>query len=278
MVGDGSRAAEGAHVTGVQIEPPDKSEDATAEGHAAHLEEALLQARALIESTVSLYRRRPAAAAAAAPTDIAALGEALDRIIGGARHSVSVALAGPGEFTDSVLRLLAARPPAAAARPPAAAVRLLGSAEVADASFAGLRQPSGRSLEARVSESELREIIVVDGVAALVRGAARAEGQQATVVNDVAAVRALELLFAGAWARGRRLADHLGLSPRLRSELTRSILERLRAGHTDDTAARDLNVSLRTYRRHVAEIMRELDASSRFQAGARAVELGLLAE
>jgi DNA-binding NarL/FixJ family response regulator len=37
-------------------------------------------------------------------------------------------------------------------------------------------------------------------------------------------------------------------------------------------------VSLRTYRRHVAEIMRELDANSRFQAGARAVELGLLAE
>ncbi|MCX4446078.1 DNA-binding response regulator [Streptomyces sp. NPDC087866] len=258
-------------MTGVQIEPPDKSEGATAEGHAAHLEEALLQARALIESTVSLYRRRPAATDTAAPTDIAALGEALDRIVGGARHSVSVALAGPGEFTDSVLRLLAAQPPAAA-------VRLLGSAEVADASFAGLRQPPGRPLEARVSESELREIVVVDGVAALVRGAARSDAQQATVVNDVAAVRALELLFAGAWARGRRLADHLGLSPRLRSELTRSILERLRAGHTDDTAARDLNVSLRTYRRHVAEIMRELDASSRFQAGARAVELGLLSE
>jgi DNA-binding NarL/FixJ family response regulator len=41
-------------------------------------------------------------------------------------------------------------------------------------------------------------------------------------------------------------------------------------------AARELNVSLRTYRRHVAEILRELGASSRFQAGARAVELGLM--
>ncbi|MGC4945859.1 DNA-binding response regulator [Streptomyces sp. DT224] len=241
-----------------------------AEGHAAHLGEALLQARELIESTVSLYRRRPAEPAAP-PTGIAALGEALERIVGGARYSVGVALAGPGEFTDSVLRLLTAQPPVAA-------VRLLGSAEVADASFAGLCVPPGRPLEARVSESELREIVVVDGVAALVRGAARGGGQQATVVHDVAAVRALELLFAGAWARGRRLVDHLGLSPRLRSALTRSILERLRAGHTDDTAARDLNVSLRTYRRHVAEIMRGLNASSRFQAGARAVELGLLPE
>ena len=37
-----------------------------------------------------------------------------------------------------------------------------------------------------------------------------------------------------------------------------------------------MQVSLRTYRRYVAEIMRELGANSRFQAGVRAVELGLL--
>jgi DNA-binding NarL/FixJ family response regulator len=91
-----------------------------------------------------------------------------------------------------------------------------------------------------------------------------------------AAVSALELLYAGAWSRGRGLVDRLELSPRLRSEFTRRVLQRLRAGHTDAAAARELEVSLRTYRRHVAEIMRELEASSRFQAGVRAVELGLL--
>jgi DNA-binding NarL/FixJ family response regulator len=62
----------------------------------------------------------------------------------------------------------------------------------------------------------------------------------------------------------------------LRSDLARRILEQLRAGRTDDVAAREIDVSLRTYRRHVAEIMRALGANSRFQAGARAVELGLL--
>ncbi|NEE31670.1 DNA-binding response regulator, partial [Streptomyces sp. SID7982] len=71
---------------------------------------------------------------------------------------------------------------------------------------------------------------------------------QTAIVNDPAAVRALELLFAGAWSRGRRLADHLRLSPRLRTELAHRILERLRAGNTDETAARELQVSLRTYR------------------------------
>jgi DNA-binding NarL/FixJ family response regulator len=260
-------------VAGLVIDPPgaEGTEEASRADHAAHLEQTLLQARALIESTVSLYRQRPAVPSVAAPTDIAVLSEALDQITSRVRHSVSVALTGSGEFADSVLRLLALVPAGVA-------VRVLCSAEAADSSIARLRRISEARLEVRVSESELREIVVADGSAALVRGAAQGDGPQAVVVNDAAAVRALELLFAGAWSRGRKLADHLGLSPRLRSELTRNILERLREGHTDDAAARDLKVSLRTYRRHVAEIMRELDAHSRFQAGARAVELGLLSE
>jgi DNA-binding NarL/FixJ family response regulator len=255
------------------VDPPDAdgAEQTVPEEHAAHLEETLLQVQALIESTVSLYRRQPVASLAAEPTDVALLDSALDQLIGGVRHSLSVALTHAGDFNDSVLRLLARVGPAAA-------VRVLCTAEVADASLPALRRLPQSRLEIRVVERELREIVVVDGAGALVRGAATEQGAQGTVVNDTAAVRALELLFAGAWARGRRLADHLELGPRLRTELTRNILERLRAGRTDDVAARELNVSLRTYRRHVAEIMRELDANSRFQAGARAVELGLLAE
>jgi DNA-binding NarL/FixJ family response regulator len=45
---------------------------------------------------------------------------------------------------------------------------------------------------------------------------------------------------------------------------------------TDETAVRALGVSLRTYRRRVAELMTALGAASRFQAGARARELGLV--
>jgi len=57
--------------------------------------------------------------------------------------------------------------------------------------------------------------------------------------------------------------------------LTRQILVLLNAGYKDDAAARQLGLSVRTYRRHVAEIMRALGAASRFQAGARAAKLGL---
>ncbi|MFG2132180.1 LuxR C-terminal-related transcriptional regulator [Streptomyces sp. NPDC048751] len=238
--------------------------------YSAGLEEALLQAGALIDSTVLLHRQRSGLPTPVARTGGVPIGHALESLIGRTRHTVCVALTETGEFADVVVRSLTRISDRAA-------VRILCTAEATDSALTRLAQLADSRLEVRVSESELRETLVVDGVAALVRGAEGAGGQ-AAIVNDAAAVRALELLFAGAWSRGRRLADHLQLSPRLRTELARNILERLRAGNTDETAARDLNVSLRTYRRYVAEIMRELDAHSRFQAGVRAVEFGLLSE
>jgi DNA-binding NarL/FixJ family response regulator len=47
-------------------------------------------------------------------------------------------------------------------------------------------------------------------------------------------------------------------------------------GLKDEAAARRLGMSLRTYRRRVAEILTLLDADSRFQAGIRAHEFGLI--
>ncbi|MGH4032658.1 LuxR C-terminal-related transcriptional regulator [Actinomycetota bacterium Odt1-20B] len=239
--------------------------------HAAHVEQTLLQARALIESTVSLYRRLPAAERPGVQADVAVLAEALEDLLGRARHSVCCAISADDEFGFLVRQLLGGL----AAGP---TVRVLCAAPVADCSLARMSRGAESRFEVRVSEAELRDIVVVDGSTALVRGGGGKADGQATLVKDTAAVRALELLFAGAWSRGRKLDDHLALSPRLQSELTRKILERLRDGRTDASAAQELDVSLRTYRRHVAEIMRELGANSRFQAGARAVELGLLAE
>lgn len=237
--------------------------------NAAHVEQTLLQARALIESTVSLYRKRSSGSPDGTHTSVAVLREALVQLLGEARHSVCVALSSADEFSVAVKELLTVRQPGPV-------VRVLCATTVADCALARLTHVAGNRFEVRISQDELRDAVVVDGARALVRATPGSGNAQATLVTDTAAVRALELLFAGTWSRCRRLDDHLGLSPRLRSDLTRRILERLRAGQTDDVAARELNVSLRTYRRHVAEIMRELGASSRFQAGARAVELGLM--
>ncbi|MFJ3793057.1 LuxR C-terminal-related transcriptional regulator [Kitasatospora sp. NPDC090091] len=265
-------------------------EAAISQVHAERVEQALLQARALIESTVSLHRRRSGGPPPVARTEAEALGEALEQLVSGARRSVGLALPTTGEFAVRAAPALAALAaqwsadqarasgggPATPSVQEGLVVRVLCVGSGIDTAIALTRRLRGPRVEIRVSETELREALIVDGRGALVRSGAEHSGGNAVTVNDPAVVRALDLMFASAWTRARPLVDHLGLSPRLVKDPARRILEMLSEGHTDEAAAQELNVSLRTYRRHVAEIMRELGANSRFQAGVRAVELGLL--
>lgn len=236
--------------------------------HAAHLEEALLQAHALIDSTVDLYHRRSVGPAALSRTNGVPVGESLEHHIGRARHTVSITLAHADEWAEAA-RNLVPRIPAHVT------VRALCTVEAADLLPAPPTPPEDVRLEVRVTARPLSDTLVVDGTSALVRATEQMGGHTA-VVNNVAAVRALEILFAGAWSRGRRLAEHLLMRQRLDTRLAREILLRLSEGKTDEAAARELDVSLRTYRRYVARFLREFDVDSRFQAGVRAAELGLI--
>lgn len=58
--------------------------------------------------------------------------------------------------------------------------------------------------------------------------------------------------------------------------LDREVLRQLALGTKDETAAREMGLALRTYRRMVARLMDSLDARSRFQAGYLAGQRGLL--
>ncbi|MGO4430835.1 response regulator transcription factor, partial [Streptomyces sp. MCAF7] len=89
-------------------------------------------------------------------------------------------------------------------------------------------------------------------------------------------IEALQTLFDGIWRNAVVVNERVDFGDHPRMEMVRPILEWLRLGVTDEVAARELSVSVRTYRRYVAEIMALLGASSRFQAGVRAAELGLL--
>jgi DNA-binding NarL/FixJ family response regulator len=59
-------------------------------------------------------------------------------------------------------------------------------------------------------------------------------------------------------------------------KVKRAIIRLLGTGVKDEVAARRLGISVRTCRRHIAEVMEELEATSRFQAGALAARAGLL--
>ncbi|GAA0429725.1 hypothetical protein Aca07nite_38240 [Actinoplanes capillaceus] len=77
-------------------------------------------------------------------------------------------------------------------------------------------------------------------------------------------------VFEGMWARARDLGDQ-PLAP-----IEHQVLDALTRYGTDDAAARALNVSVRKFRAHVAELMSRLGARTRFQAALRARAHGWL--
>jgi DNA-binding CsgD family transcriptional regulator len=113
------------------------------------------------------------------------------------------------------------------------------------------------------------EATVVDGVLALLPGA---------LVRLPSVVGTVVALFEQLWASGAPLTpcevtNGAGLSPR-----ERELLALLSAGCTDESAAARLGISVRTVRRMMAAIMTRLGARSRFQAGLKAADRGLLAK
>ncbi|WP_244930310.1 LuxR C-terminal-related transcriptional regulator [Nocardioides sp. W7] len=93
-----------------------------------------------------------------------------------------------------------------------------------------------------------------------------------TLIRQRGLVDALTLWFESMWDRATPVVglDH----PVARPDLRRFLLQQLASGAQDEQIARRLGVSLRTVRRRVADILTELGADSRFQAGVEAARRG----
>lgn len=233
---------------------------------------ALLQVQGLIEAAKG--RRSPAG-----PAHSVRILERDEDVIGvsgrlaeGARRDVSVivqaAASQAGAVALELMRSASAAGPAGGAR-----VRLLCAPAVVRAAAFREALAGAAGCVVRVAECALNEAVVVDGSVAVLWSGPRGGDKVVSLVEDPAPVTALAALFAAVW-NGATVWE-AGAS-RARSETGQRILEALRDGRTDAAAARELSIPLRTYRRYVAEIMRELGADSRFQAGVCAVWFGLL--
>lgn len=134
----------------------------------------------------------------------------------------------------------------------------------------------GRGAQVRIAATALpHETIVIDRRFAILAGLNAPEGREYTMTTASSLVGGTYALFEAAWETATDLtAFPHGDQPRLDAE-SRTVLRALGSGATDETAARELGMSLRTHRRRVAELLNALDAGSRFQAGMRAGELGL---
>jgi DNA-binding NarL/FixJ family response regulator len=113
------------------------------------------------------------------------------------------------------------------------------------------------------------DVAVIDAsVALLVRD--RSAGDVA-MVSLPGVVDTVVALFERLWATGLPLTEADELCGR-----ERELLALLSAGYTDESAAARLGVSVRTVRRMMSTIMTRLGARSRFQAGLRAADRGML--
>ncbi|MFF2192329.1 hypothetical protein [Streptomyces sp. NPDC058157] len=196
------------------------------------------------------------------------------RLIEKARRSVGVTVQCAGSEAAAVaLALLGHGRAPGAVLHGGVRVRLLCSPAVVRAPAFREVLAGGSGCVVRVAECALNEAVLTDDSVALVWLGGEGADRSVSLVQDPASVSALAGLFGAVWNGARAWEESVG---RARSETGQRILEALRDGRTDEAAARELAIPLRTYRRYVAEIMREMDASSRFQAGARAVRLGLL--
>ncbi|WP_374198410.1 DNA-binding response regulator [Streptomyces sp. ISL-12] len=142
-----------------------------------------------------------------------------------------------------------------------------------------LRAMADAGARVRIAATALpHEAILIDHRYAILAGPAAPAGpdsREYTVTSAPAVVGGVYSLFEAVWEAATDLATFLRAErPRLDAD-SRTILRALGSGATDESAARELGMSLRTYRRRVAGLLTALDADSRFQAGLRAGELGL---
>ncbi|HVV21706.1 MAG TPA: DNA-binding response regulator [Pseudonocardiaceae bacterium] len=139
-----------------------------------------------------------------------------------------------------------------------------------------LLQATDLGVAVRICPTALaHETIIIDRKVAIVAGAAVAGVRDYTVITAPEVVAGVRSLFLATWAGATDLQEFLPSAPPEVDEQGLAILRHLSAGLKDETAARSMGVSVRTYRRRVAELMTLLGAESRFQAGERARALGL---
>ncbi|MQA08325.1 MAG: DNA-binding response regulator [Pseudonocardiaceae bacterium] len=138
-----------------------------------------------------------------------------------------------------------------------------------------LRGLADSGAEIRITPDEINETIIFDRRIVILAGDASYGVRGYSVITRQEVVAGVQSLFEAAWRAGTELAVYDAQIAEIRT-LAPRIMELLGSGCKDETAARTLGLGVRTYRRRVAELMNALGASSRFQAGVRARELGVV--
>jgi hypothetical protein len=115
-----------------------------------------------------------------------------------------------------------------------------------------------------------RTAVVFDRSLAVLFGLSGGGESGVARVNNYGVVGFLLDLFNHLWDGATPLAGVESGYENVSDDLHRTIAALMAEGYTDEVIARKLDMSVRTCRRHIAALLRDLDAISRFQAGVAA--------
>jgi DNA-binding CsgD family transcriptional regulator/predicted DNA-binding transcriptional regulator len=242
-------------------------------------QEQLAQVRAQLGAFVPHYRRGYGPGAPNPGTEvITSLQEvraALSRASDNCRHEVLASQPGGGSRGPAAMEEAQARDRALLSRGVRMRTLYHHTARFNGPSQAYVEAASQLGGQYRTAHELFGRIIVFDRELAFIPTSDGSWG--AVAIRDESTVAYLCEIFEHAWAHARPFtnASDDGLEQVAR-ELDRTILDLLAAGLKDEAIARRLGMSLRTARRHIADIMQQLSADSRFQAGVAAARSGLL--
>jgi DNA-binding CsgD family transcriptional regulator len=120
-------------------------------------------------------------------------------------------------------------------------------------------------------------LLIVDRVSAVLPFDPDSRGEGAILTTAPGMVTALCGLFERCWNDAVPLADAPPFDEATKlTDSEAELLKILSAGLTDEAAAKRLGVSVRTVKRRMEDLMRRLEAGSRFEAGYRAAKRGWL--
>ena len=140
-----------------------------------------------------------------------------------------------------------------------------------------LEEISAMGADIRISDKPLERMLVFDRTAALTPIDPQNPRLGALVIRESGLVANLVSLFERMWADSVPLAEAVAARRVPEGELSeteRRVLANMYEAEKDETGAREVGVSVRTYRKYVADLMQRLGATNRFQAALLARDHG----
>ncbi|MFF8789600.1 LuxR C-terminal-related transcriptional regulator [Streptomyces sp. NPDC015125] len=130
-----------------------------------------------------------------------------------------------------------------------------------------VEQVSKAGAVVRTTDELPDKMIVFDGELAVLPDRTTLDGNGALLVREPSMLVFLLRTFETIWSSASPFAADTTGYENVSGQLQRAIVRLLATGAKDEVVARRVGLSVRTCRRHIAEIMESLGADSRFQAG-----------